>query len=67
MTESSQEDLINKVALAIQALKPTLGHRMLIRDIQRFLKEQYGIEESLERIKEAEDIIFELENKEETL
>jgi hypothetical protein len=31
--ELSQEDLINYVALAIEALKPTLGHRMLIKDI----------------------------------
>lgn len=63
MPELSQEELINHVGYAIEALKPTLGHRMLIRDIQTYLKEQYGIEESMERIKEAEDIIYELENK----
>ncbi len=64
MAELSQEELINHVAYAIKALTPTLQHRMLIRDIQKYLKEQWGIEESLERIKEAEDIIYELENKE---
>lgn len=64
MAELSQEELINHVAYAIEALTPTLGHHMMIRDIQRYLKEQYEIDESIERIKECEDIIFELKNKE---
>jgi uncharacterized protein YqgV (UPF0045/DUF77 family) len=63
MAELSQEELINYVALAIEALKPTLGHRMLIKDIQTYLKEHYNIDESMERIKEAEDIINELEDE----
>ncbi len=64
MAELSQEDLINYVALAIEALKPTLGHRMLIKDIQCFLKEHYEIDESMQRIKDAETEIYELENEE---
>ena len=35
---------------------------MLIKDIQTYLREHYEIDESMERIKEAEDIIYELED-----
>ncbi len=64
MSDLTQEQLLTYVDLAIEALTPTLGPRMMLRDIQRYLKEQYGIEESIERIYEAEDIIHELKNKE---
>jgi hypothetical protein len=63
MSNLSQEQLMTYVDYAIKALMPTLGHYMMIRDIQTYLKEHFGIEESLERIKEAETIIYELENK----
>lgn len=63
MSDLTQEQLMNYVDLAIQALMPTLGHRMLIRDIQKYLREQWGIEESMQRIKDAETEIYELENK----
>ncbi len=63
MSDLTQEQLMNYVAMAIKALTPTLGHRMLIRDIQRYLREQWGIEESLQRIKDAETEIYELEHK----
>ena len=37
---------------------------MLIKDIQTYLHEHYSIDESLQRIKDAEMINYELENKE---
>ena len=63
MSDLTQEQLMNYVDMAIKALMPTLGHRMMLRDIQIYLREHYSIEESLERIKDAEAEIYELENK----
>ena len=63
MSDLTQEQLMNYVAMAIEALTPTLGHRMMIRDIQKYLKEQWGIEETMWRIKEAEDTIYELQEE----
>ncbi len=63
MSDLTQEQLMNYVAVAIKALTPALGHRMLIRDIQKYLREQWGIEETMWRIKEAETIIHELEEE----
>src|SRR5258708_26045530 len=64
MSDFTQEQLMNYVALAIKALTPTLGYRMMIRDIQKYLREQWGIEETMWRIKEAETEIYELEEAE---
>src|SRR5258708_40241859 len=63
MSDLTQEQLMNYVAMAIKALEPTLGHRMMIRDIQKYLREQWGIEETMWRIKEAETEIHELEEE----
>jgi len=64
MSDLTQEQLMTYVDLAIKALEPTLGHRMMIRDIQRYLHEQWSIQESMQRIKDAETEIYQLKNRE---
>ena len=64
MSDLTQEQLMTYVDLAMKALEPTLGHRMMIRDIQRYLREQWDIQESMQRIKDAEMEIYQLKNKE---
>lgn len=64
MSDLTQEQLMNYVDLAIKALTPTFGHRMMLRDIQLYLRSHYGIEETLWRIKEAETAIYELQEAE---
>lgn len=61
-TDQSLEQLLNYVAKTIDALWPALGSRMMMPDIQIYLRDHYGVQESLERIKEATDIIAELED-----
>ena len=64
MPELSQEQLVNYVALAIEALESD-GHVATTHEIQVYLQAQFGIKEPLARIKEATDIIAELEDQEE--
>jgi hypothetical protein len=68
MAELSQEQLLAYVDQSIVALECETGHVVTIQELQAYLEAQFGIKETLERIKEASDIVDEvrLENEEES-
>lgn len=59
-----QARLMTYVDNAIVALEKQLGHIPTTDQVQTYLREQYGIEESRERIKQAGDIVLDLRDKE---
>jgi len=68
MVELTQEQLLAYVDQSIVALECETGHVVTIQEIQAYLEAQFGIKETLERIKEASDIMYgvRLENEEES-
>jgi hypothetical protein len=68
MAELTQEQLLAYVDQSIVALECETGHVVTIQEIQAYLEAQFGIKETLERIKEASDIAYKvrLENEEES-
>jgi hypothetical protein len=67
MAELTQEQLL-AVDQSIVALECETGHVVTIQEIQAYLEAQFGIKETLERIKEASGIMYgvRLENEEES-
>ena len=58
--ELTQEQLLTYVDQAIVALECETGHGVTTQEIQGYLQAQFGIKETLERIKEASDIVYEV-------
>jgi hypothetical protein len=65
MAELTQEQLLAYVDQSIVALECETGHVVTISELQAYLEAQFGIKETLERIKEASDIMYEVRLKEE--
>lgn len=65
MSELSQQQLLNYVNQAIVILEAETGRVVTNSEIQAYLEAQFGIKETLERIKEASDIVYEVRLKEE--
>lgn len=63
MPELSQEQLLGYVDRAIEALEAD-GHVCTTNEIQVYLQVEFGIREKLARIKEATDILADLEEQE---
>ena len=65
MAELSQEQLLKYVDQARVVLECEIGHVVTTSEIQAYLEVQFGIKETLERIKEASDIVYEVRLNEE--
>ena len=65
MAELTQEQLLAYVDQSIVALECETGHVVTTSELQAYLEAQFGIKETLERIKEASDIMYEVRLKEE--
>ena len=63
--ELTQEQLLTYVDQAIVALECETGHLVMTQEVQAYLEVQFNIKETLERIKEASDIVYEVRLKEE--